>query len=323
MTTNPKSPLILMLLGLFGVIVAVISRQALIPLPPVDPPPAVKLPPAPGVVAGPHLKWADQECERIIDEHVKTVDLFFADAKRNTRVFSEEALSWGSKWRLVVDYVPFTKGGRHETFIRERFEERVFKPSQLADAVEQVVASYLKHVTSIEGNMLVRIRADVVDFPSTYRIAELDESALTGAYNHAISQAVANTGSKLRADIAADLVSLITGELLTQVAVRIGVSAGVLGTGATAGAATFGIGLVVGVIVDQIISWVWDWYADPRGNLANDLNGKLDEINRLIVDGSAEVQGLRERLHRLAKDRSELRSNAVFSLLESQNKGAK
>lgn len=318
-----RTPTLIMLLASFlGVVIAVAARQPILeffhgkPSPPN--PPEIKLPPRPEEVAKPHLSWADQECERVLEEHLKVIDTFFADAKKNTHGFADEALSWGSKWRLVVDYVPFTSGEKHGSFIGGKFEEFVFKPEQFEDAVKQVVASYLKHVESIEGQMLVRIRADVADFPAAYLIGQIDESSMRGAYDQALARAMEATGSNLRADVATELVSIISGEVLAQVAIRLGASAGILGTGAASSWATFGVGLVVGLIVDQIVSWVWDWYADPRGNLAGELNVKLAEISRLIVDGSDGVVGLREQLRQFAQGRSGVRSQAVMSLLQPQ-----
>ena len=324
MALKSKPTLAMLVLSLLGVIVAVSAREPLIglltrkPLPPALAVPEVKQPPSPERVAAPHLGWAEQECNQVIDEHVKAIDTFFADSKQNTPAFAEVALSWGSKWRLVADHVPFTDGGRHETYIRERFEEYVFTPAQLEDAVKQVVAGYLKHVESIEGQMLVRIRTDVADFPSAYLIARVDESKLQASYNDAVARVIEATGSNLRADIATELVSIITGEVLTQVAVRLGVSAGILGAGAASSWATFGVGIIVGVIVDQIVSWVWDWYADPKGNLATELDGKLDEINELLVNGSDDTEGLRARLRAFAKERATVRSRAVMALLQSE-----
>lgn len=309
------------LVGFLGVVVGVCGAQLFNAFfrgnsTPSPTPPEVQLPPTPEEVAKPHLAWADQECEQVISKHLSAIDTFFADSKKNTRTFAEEALSWGSKWRLVVDYVPFTSGGRHETFIRGKFEEYVFKPGQLEDVVKQVVASYLKHVESIEGKMLVEIRADVAELPSTYLITEIDQTKLQETYNEALAAAMQAAGSQVRTDVTTELVAIITGEVLTQVAVQLGVSAGILGAGASSSWATFGIGLAVGVIVDQIISWVWDWYADPTGNLATELDKKLDEINRLIVDGSDDVQGLRERLQAFAKERATIRSKAVLAILQ-------
>jgi hypothetical protein len=165
--------------------------------------------------------------------------------------------------------------------------------------------------------MLVKVRADVADFSATYVIAELDETELRARYDDALSQAVAATGNGLRSDIATQLVSLIAGEVLTQVATKLGISAGILGTGAASSWATFGVGLVVGLIVDQIVSWVWDWYADPTGSLVLQLNTKLDRLNRLIVDGSDEGQGLRSRLKAYSKDRARVRKAAVLAVLQT------
>ena len=322
-----KPRLSLLVFGFLGVLAGVIVRNAMFqsvreqgaisteaaaPLPPAKPVPS------PEEIARPHLLWAEQESSKVLDEHLQQIDVFFADAKKNTPEFADRALSWSSKWRLVADYVPFTRGGRHEEFIRSEFEEQIFKPEQLGEVVEQVVASYLAHIRSIEGEMLIKVRADVADFPQSYVIAELDESKLSTRYDEALSQAMAATGSGLRSDIATQLVSLIAGEVLTQVATRLGVSAGILGTGAASSWATFGVGLVVGLIVDQIVSWVWDWYADPVGSLATQLDSKLDGLNRLIVDGSDDVQGLRMRLKAYSENRADVRETAVLAILQTQ-----
>lgn len=317
----------LLLLGFLGVVIAVILGRPLLesareqPSPPPTPP-QIKLPPPPEEVAKPHLGKAEQAAERAIEEHVKALDTFFAYSKKGTRTFAGESLSWSSKWRLVADYVPFTDGDRHQKFIRSKFEEHIFKADQLEEAVKQVVRSYLAHIRSIESKMLVDLRVDVSDFPSAYPLAQLDDKRLQESYDQALSRAIAATGGDLRADIATQLVSIIAGEVLTPVAVRLGVSAGILGTGAASSWATSGIGFVGGLIVDQIVSWVWDWWADPKGNLAADLDKKLDEMNRLIVDGSTDVQGLRDRLKQFARERAATRRAAVLSLLQSTG-GAK
>ena len=323
------------LLGLafIGVVIAVVFGRPLLESfrekPKTTPPeiklpePQAKVPPKPADVAKPHLSKAEKEAERVIEEHVKAIDTFFADSKKNTRVFAGEALSWSSKWRLAADYVPFTSGDRNQKFIRQKFEEHIFTPAQLEDAVKQVVKSYIAQMRSIESKMLVDLRADVSDFPTTYPLAQLDDKRLQESYDQALSRAIAATGGALQGDIATQLVSIIAGEVLTQVAVRLGVSAGILGAGAASGWATLGIGVVVGLIVDQIVSWVWDWWADPRGNLAADLDKKLDEMNRLIVDGSTDVKGLRARLQQFSRERAATRRTAVLSLLQPNGGGTK
>jgi hypothetical protein len=281
------------------------------------PPPPARPVPSPEEIARPHLEWAQQQSADVLDEHLNQVAVFFFEAQKNTPQFAKRVLSFGSKWRLAVDYVPLTHGGRHQAFIRRQFNELIFKPSELAEDIEQVISSYLAHVHSIEAEMLVKLRADVADFSDTYALAQFDAASLQAEYDDALAQAVASAGGSLRSDVSSQLVSLIAGEVLTQVAVKLGVSAGILGTGAASSWATFGIGLVVGVIVDQIVSWVWDWYADPVGNLAHQLNRKLDELNRLIVEGSDDAAGLRSRLKTYAEERARLRETAVLALLQT------
>lgn len=161
MTDPRKSKRRLLVLGLLGVVVAVLlgrpllnySREKLALRFP-----KLKLPPPPEELAKPHLDWAQRECERVIDEHVNTLNVFFAESKKNTRVFADEVLSSRSKWLLVTDYLPFSSGDRHQRFIREKFEKYIFAQSQLEEVVQQVVKSYLAHVRSIESKMLVNMR---------------------------------------------------------------------------------------------------------------------------------------------------------------------
>lgn len=331
MDESPRQPqkpnAVLTALGLIGVVAAVILGRALIngtDDPPKPPSPKIELPPQPEAkrprppeeVAKPHLTRAEVECERVIEEHVRSLDKFFADSKRNTHGFAEDALGWGSKRRLIQDALPWGNRDRHKEFIREKFEEYVFKPAQLEDAVKQVVKSYLIHVRSIESKMLVYLRADTGDFPSAYLLAQLDDKRLQESYDAALAKAIESTGGKLQEDVASEIVSIIAGAVLTQVAIRLGVRAGILGAGAASGAFTLGIGLVVGLIVDQIVAFIWDWYSDPKGQLAGEIDKKLDEMNRLLVDGSTDVKGLRDRLREFSRERAATRHKAVISLLQ-------
>lgn len=272
-------------------------------------------------VVRPHLRWADQASREALTEHLESLDALFAQARRNTPRFAERALSWGSKWRFVVDRIPGTRGDRHQRFLRESFGQYLFKPEQLEAAVRQAIQGYLDHLQSIESQMLVRIRADLDDFPASAAPLPTDPAQLQVAFDRAVARAAAATGSSLRADLAGELVSTIAGEVLAQVAVRLGVSAGILGAGAATSWASFGVGLVVAAIVDQLVTWIWHRIADPVANLAAELNGKLAELRRLIVAGSPSTMGLRDRLLQCARQRAALRERAVFDLLRQAEGG--
>ena len=257
-----------------------------------------QLPPrTPAEIAAPHLTKAERESERAIDEHLKILDEFFAASKQNTRGFAEDAMGWGSKRRLIQDSLPFTRSDRHREFLKGKFETQIFAPAQLEDAVRQTIKSYLAHVRGIESKMLVDLRADARDFPATLPIAQLDDRRLQESFDEALAKAIDATGDQVKVEI----VTVVAGEVFAQVAIRLGVRAGILGAGAASGAFTFGIGIVVGLIVDQIVAMIWNWTVDPKGELAGEIDKKLSEMNRLLIDGTTDVKGLRDRLREIAR----------------------
>jgi hypothetical protein len=54
--------------------------------------------------------------------------------------------------------------------------------------------------------------------------------------------------------------------------------------------------------------------ADPKGKLARHINTKIDDLRQLLVEGTAEAPGLRQRIREYAKVRSDLRRQAIHSL---------
>jgi hypothetical protein len=299
-----------------------------------DPPPVqIKLPSAPTTSAAaialearrlaaerskPHLDWADDESKRAIDEHLKSLGVFFTDVKTRSPQFAEDVLSLGSKARLVADKLPFTRTDRHANYLRDRFGARLFTPDQLAKSVELVVKSYTASVQSTESVMLVKIKADVADLPSGSLPQFATKESLERAFATAIEEAAGKAQVNLGSDAFQLVVSEIAGTVLVQVAVKLGVSAGILGTGAATSWATFGVSVVAGFVIDYVVSWVWDWWSDPEGDLAKMMNEKLDHIHRLIVDGDGTNPGLRARLVEVHQKRTLVRRQAVGELIEGK-----
>lgn len=262
------------------------------------------------------LDWADAESRRQVELQLVPLNRFFADLKKRTSTFAATMLGLGSKWRYVADKVPFTRGDRHDEFLRKNFNEQLFRSEDLTKLIEQVVQGYSDALIGTENQMLVRMRADVSDLPLTDLPGFADPETLKLAYEEALQEVVAKLGPEVRADVTLFMVSFVAQEVVTQVAVRLGVSAGVLGTGAATSWATLGIGLVVCVIVDQIISWAWDRWTDPKGQLAGEMNARFDELQRLLVNGDTKSPGLKIRFQELALARGNVRRQAVASLFE-------
>ena len=262
----------------------------------------------------PSLSWANEESLAAVDRQTAHLTRFFEEARGRTPQFATSVLGWGSKWRFVADQVPFTRGDRHAEFLKKAFADHLFSDKELTQAIEQVARGFGDTITDVENRMLVRLRQDIAGLPAAELPQFRDLDQLQVAYRTALDRAQTHVGANVSSDVGTLVMSFVVQEVLTQVAVRLGVSAGVLGVGASTSWATFGIGLVVGVIIDQLISWAWDSWADPRGKLALEMNAKLGQIERLIVEGDDELPGLRKKLTEFAQRRAEARRTAILSL---------
>jgi hypothetical protein len=263
------------------------------------------------VIAKEHLNKAEKDTESIVGKEFTELKDFFSTAKQNIPAFVDEALGYYSKWKIIIDLIPFTSGGNHEKFIRQTFEEIVFNPKQLEKEVKATVKSCLDQIYSIESRMLVDLRADLSDIPKEYFIEKFNEKAFQDKVDKTVALASVSSVSDLNSTIGLSLASFIAGEALALVAIQLGVSSGILTTGAASGWATFGIGAVVGLIVDQMVGWIWNWWADPKGDLKQKLESKLEEIFLLVTNK------LRGELKKNAINRDIARRNVVNDFLSS------
>src|SRR5579864_7408776 len=264
----------------------------------------------------PHLDWADQESQRQIAGHVALVDAFFADMKQRTPQFAESVLGWDSKWAVLADHLPFGAGGRHEAFLRQAFRDHLFTTERLEELTRQVVQGYIDSLRDMEGVMLVKIRQDIGDLDPGHAIVVPEQNMLKQLYAQIVAKVTEITDSSLRSDLARGTVSLIVGEVFTQMALEMGASCSIMGVGAATAPETLGVGLIVGLIVDQIVSWLWAWWADPQRDLVMWLNGRLDEMHRFIVEGTAQAPGLRRRLEQHSRERASVRRAAVLKMID-------
>ena len=141
-----------------------------------------------GEVVERHLGWADQEVTEGLAPQLAPVREFFAEARRGTRPFADDALSFESKWKLASDY--FSGGKEHVRFIEQRFSARLFSPEQLEKIVEQAVAGYLRHLDDVDSALLINLQADLADVSPGGLRAGVDRQAIGHLLDTAIRDAV-------------------------------------------------------------------------------------------------------------------------------------
>ncbi len=281
--------------------------------------PSIPKAPSPEAIAQPHLDRASERIANNLSNHFESIHSLFGRSRSQSSAFAKSALGWGSKWRIVADATPFTRGDRHRVYLKEQFELQVLNEEDLTKAIEQAVTEFLADIRSIESKMLVDLRVDVEDLSDRYGLGMMNADEVQSHFDAAIVNAMQVSGYDLRSNISSQLVSIIVGEVLTQVAVRLGVSAGILGTGAASGWATFGVGVIVGLVIDQLVSAIWSRISDPTKNLEEELNFQLKVMQRVICYGDENTKGLEQHFEEIAKSRAELRRMAVLKLLGAES----
>ena len=249
-----------------------------------------------------HLQWAEQERAAGAEPHLRPVREFFEAARMGSRAFAEDSLGWDSKWTLGQDYL--TGSNEHPAYLQSRFDLRIFRWDDLDQLLNQVVASYLKHLDDVDSMMLVRLEQDLATLPSSSFAMGVDQEKLHIVLDEALAQAVAMAQGDFRGMIGRELVSFVVGEVLTVATASLATSAGILGTGAASGWATFGAGVVVGLIVDAVVTEIYSQTFNPIGELSDKLNAQLTQMESLIVDGATDAPGLRGSLNSVAMRRA-------------------
>jgi hypothetical protein len=269
-----------------------------------------------------HLDKASQQVQNLQQRGYPAIEVAFSKAYDNVPKYSESILGFKSKWKLVLDKLPGNDHDRHETYLKEQFEQHIFSTQQLETAVKQAILDRLMQVRDIENQMLVDIRADIQGLPDLVRLEAADGSEYELQFRQALAEASQVVSEDLSSNVESQLVSLVAGEVMAQVAIRMGVSAGILSTGAASGWATLGVGLVAGVLIDQIVTRIWDWWSEPEAELSFQISKQLSLVHDLICKGDSDSEGLDGRFRRWSIERDRVRREAILKVFfssEAQN----
>lgn len=261
-----------------------------------------------------HLAPADAAGSAAVDKSLESINQFFADRKPGVRSFAKSILSMRGKGEFVRGKLPRAEAEHHLKFLDREFSEHVFEPKELRQAIELAINDYLKTLSAIENKLLVQCQTDIRSLdPAAHELLPfaVDEAAFAGEYQKLLDQVVAEVSRDVRLGTAREVVSLVSGEIAAVVAVRVGaavatklgVDAGILGAGAASSWATFGLGIAAAVVVDVALDWVMKVAGhDPVTAIAEKLEGTLDHIQTLLVDGDPEAHEDYRKLKQLAAE---------------------
>jgi hypothetical protein len=262
----------------------------------------------------PRVEAAQSQSRAEIDRQLAAIGEFFDERKAGTPAFARAVLSLSGKWVFVKSKLPFADHQRHFSYLREQFEEHLFKPEDVQRCVESAVAGYIGRLAGIENQLLVQIRADLTEeeFPLAQVMPALaSDEQFRREYQELLTKVTEQVAKDLKVDVSRELVSLVSGEVAAQVALRVaiavsarlGVSAGVLGVGAGSSWATFGVGLVAAVMIDAALAKIIRAAGyDAQKQVADKVNETLDQVRSLLVDGDPDARAVYEKLRQLEQN---------------------
>lgn len=268
-----------------------------------------------------YLAEADDKSAQAIHLWMFPVREVFDKGRRGSKFFASEALSWSGKFALLKGMLYL--GPSKEAYLTEIFHRNVLSEEELRQAMESAVQGYLTEQGDIEAEMLVGLRADLVNLDPT---APLLQSDLVFRQEYArLSQEVAKT---LQIDMGVEVGMLVASEVIVQAAVQAlgtqaGNQAGLLGAGAASSVATLGVGFVVAILVDEVLSAVLKEAGyDPEAKIAGQVETSLNNMERaLTAEGGGffffgtEDGTLRAQRKKLHEDRSTIRRQAIHQAL--------
>lgn len=256
------------------------------------------------------LEDLDRQSEGDVELSLGVLQDFFTQRKAGARPFAATVLSLRGKWEFIHSRLPYADENEHRRFLRERFEQQVFAPDELRQAVEAAVADALARHRERENALLVRLRADLADLPDGAIPALAGDASFRDAYAALAREVEAAIAGGVEVATGREAASLIGGEIAATVALRalaaagakLGVSGAVLSGGAASAWASFGVGLVAAIVVDLGIDWtIRQAGHDPEGQIAAQVGETLDHVESLLIEGDREALDVYRKLRQMAR----------------------
>jgi hypothetical protein len=227
----------------------------------------------------------------------------------------EHVLGLESQLALISDWLPWSTGTNHARTLRRAFHAHVLDPDHLDQLARRVIKETLEDIQDIDDALLVRLRVDVENAPTTRPDLVVERDRLTAATGSSLQDAVAQSRPEVTRAIAAEVATLVASEFVTWSVLRGAAASGLLAAGTASAPISLGVGLAAFLAVDQAMCWAVDRWADPRGTLVRGIRTKLVELRRLVLEGSPKAPGLRSRLEQILRERSAARRTRIFQTL--------
>lgn len=275
----------------------------------------------------PSLKSSDEKTRELTNQLIHRIESFFNTRKAGSRAFAEAALSWPSKWELIIK-----SRKEYHDFIGKRFSEYIFSENELHLLFKEATDEYSQGLKAVENELLVNVRADLQDLPASALPSFANVQGLNQQFNQIVTAVAKDVARDLKIDVGKELGSLAIGEIiaavvtntLTAVATRMGISSAIYATGGGSSLVTMGAGIVIAIAVDSLLNWIISWFHNPIGDITDKVSVSLDEVANIVTSGDPDAWLIRTRVAEMARDKSnhELAARSAEVLVRIEHGGA-
>jgi hypothetical protein len=261
------------------------------------------------------LDRADADARAVIDTQLRLVETVFTTARQGLPQFADRALGLESQLALLRDYWPWSSGTNSTRYLQRAFHACVLDPEALEQTATRAVTATRNAFQEIDDALLVRLRQDLDNLPTIAPVQIIGQDRFLAAVTASIAAIGMRSRPELARVVAMEVASIAASELVTRLVLRSAAASGLVGAVAMSVPVSLGVGLAAGLVADQAVSWALDRTLDPRGTLIRLLDVQLTELQRRVLQGSAQAPGLRPRLEHLARDRAAARRTLIFESL--------
>ncbi len=264
----------------------------------------------------PHIIEADKLNREAADRCVARLKESFDSYRTGIAPFCSEINTWGT--RLGVMRRMPTDWWYQETdvseFIQEKFARHLFTDRKLAQDIEDALQQFREDVVANQNAMVTQVRAAITtrDLPDLPEIeyGDFAKDMATRLKAYSTESAEWSVVNGIVIEVASGAGGFVGEYLLAQLVIKLSSMAAATSTavgGATAGGAAVGggtgtlggpIGAAAGIAVGVVIGGIIDWWMSNRfeAQMAEKLNGMIDELTGTVIAGDADNPGLREGL---------------------------
>lgn len=248
-----------------------------------------------------HLQTAERKANEAVSRRAGEFSNFIESRMPGAKPFSEAVVSLEGKWIAAKAMLPGMDKDGHRTFIVEKFNEHIFTPGDLANAMKRSIEGGVQDIESVENELAVSIHKEMSGQP----VSPSEIPRIGAVFRSTIDIALAASRNDVKLTAGSLVASEVIAQIGTQVLLRLGVQAGILAAGVANSWWSIGGALVIGVAVDAM----WEYLTKPAQSIEQEIT---TELTKLSHDGNSAIRG---ELAKLVAQRSTLWKKTVKEAL--------